>query len=185
MISATEKLNLVTGEILNNVIKFNENDKLYLREIVSKWIEFQKQMNSLGSRKLSIPGEVIEAIVCIEKGYWKVDMVEMINRIGFDLYDPKDLVKNRIEVKIIRNRIGKVLLQNINSIDKLVVVNLFFENNSSLYYELYEYDVEQFKLYAKDIRGVNCMKSLHQDKYMIDARIFQSHIEDSVVTGVL
>ena len=130
-------------EIAGKAVAYDKNDKKVLTEIYDKWVEMNELISKIDGKRTSIPSELIEGVVCLECGMWKVK-----NSLGrrFDLWDPNaENGKNRVEILVTTSALFSTMLSRtkLEEVDRILLVKLYFSKHSSLSYEIFDYDVEE------------------------------------------
>ncbi|MBP3603826.1 MAG: Bsp6I family type II restriction endonuclease [Lachnospiraceae bacterium] len=130
-------------EIIGNAVAYDKQDKKILKDIYKKWVELNEQIGLLKGRRILLPGELIEGIVCLQCGMWKV--TNGISR-RYDLWDPNSTDgKNRICVQATTSAIFQMFLPDyvIGEVDRILFVKFYFSTNETLKYEILDFDIEQ------------------------------------------
>lgn len=129
-------------EIVGNVIAFDKGDKKVFKEIYQKWIDLNSQIALLKGRKIMFPIDLVESIIALKCNMWKVTN-SMSRR--YDLWDPNNKEgKNRILVQATTNAVFQMVLADsyMKEIDRVFFVKLFISDETTLQYEIYDFDIE-------------------------------------------
>ena len=163
-------------EIVGNAIAFDKQDKKLFKDIYMQWRELNMQLAMMQGRHLSIPGELIEGIVCLHCGMWKV--TNCLSK-HYDLWDPNaEDGKNRISVRVASGSVFQMFLpHNIAKyIDRVLFVKLYTSKTDSLQYEIYDFDIEQIEQYKS---------SLHNGRIFIRQEELKNLPYNNIITGEL
>lgn len=129
-------------ETVGNAIAFDKGDKKIFKEIYQKWIDLNSQIALLKGRKIMFPIDLVESIIALKCNMWKVTN-SMSRR--YDLWDPNNKEgKNRILVQATTNAVFQMVLADsyMKEIDRVFFVKLFILDETTLHYEIYDFDIE-------------------------------------------
>ena len=129
-------------ETVGNAIAFDKGDKKIFKEIYQKWIDLNSQIALLKGRKIMFPIDLVESIIALKCNMWKVTN-SMSRR--YDLWDPNNKEgKNRILVQATTNAVFQMVLADsyMKEIDREFFVKLFILDETTLHYEIYDFDIE-------------------------------------------
>lgn len=135
-------------EAIGTMVAYDKQDKKTLKEIYNTWTELNEQIGILQGRRVMVPEELIEGIVCSHCEMWKV--TNSVAR-GFDLWDPNaEEGKNRVHVYATTGNAFHILFPQrlVDSLDRILLVKLYVSKDEPLKYEIYDFDIKQIINYG-------------------------------------